>query len=307
MPFNEEMHVYMSGRIRDLSDLGNFTTKTDDILRNDYPNSFWKCESLFKDLVNSNFVTDLINHELECMVADGLYTLSDFSTSGFYIVQTEKYSLGLAVLEDLAKSQESTLANIALNEPDASKRLFGLTSHHMIGVHESGSGLEIECYIQRAPFPIEILEKDKILERQETVILAPNEVKTFSAYKDAIRIVPPKSPSVVLYFTSANVGNIRWEYDTSTLAPSKAIATNMNSSRLQWAAECLSVLGNSESAKALEKLYSHPDHFVRWSALSNLIQIDFESGVALLQSAVDSDDHPHVRKAANESLRMLSQ
>jgi len=74
---------------------------------------------------------------------------------------------------------------------------------------------------------------------------------------------------------------------------------------LQWAAESLAALGCKDAVPALERLYCHPDHFVRWSAISNLIQLDYNKGVSMLVHASSADDHPHLRTAARKSLEML--
>ena len=302
----KEMHPYMSNRIRALPQLERFVSQVTEILSYDFPNSFWNCYDLFNELTGSDFVTNLINYELSNLVDDPLYTLSDFSPSGFFIVLDEQFSLGLAVLKDQGDDQGSSLlAKLALNEPDiANEVLYGLTSHQMIGLHGEGC-LELEWYIQEDPYPIEILDKSKTLTRQKNKTVSSTSPGCFMAYEDVIRVIPPKLPCTVFYFTTTNLGNIRWEYD-ATLRPRRAIATSMNSSRLQWAAESLVELASTDSAPALEKLYTHPDHFVRWSALSNLIQLDYEKGIALLRQAAANDDHPHVKDAASRSIEMLS-
>lgn len=303
----EETHPYMSDRIRDLPQLDMFVSQVNETLRYDFPMSFWNCYDLFDELVQSEFVTNLINHELSCLVNDALYTISDSSQSGFFLVQTDQFSLGLAVLENASSNDQgaSVLAKVALNDPDiGDKMLYGLTSHQMIGVHGNVC-LELEWFIQENLYPIEIFDKSKTLTRQATAKVNSSKPRCFIAYEDVIRIIPPKAPCVVFYFMTTNIGNIRWEYDSKTLKPTRAIATSMNSSRLQWAAESLAVLGSEDSVPALEKLCTHPDHFVRWSAISNLIQLDFEKGVSLLKQASRSDDHPHIRNVAQKSLQIL--
>ncbi len=297
----------MSNRIRALPQLDRFVSQVKETLSRDFPNSFWSCYDLFNELTESDFVTNLINYELSNLVDDALYTLSDFSPSGFFVVLDEQFSLGLAVLEDQGNDQGSSLlAKLALNEPDiANDVLYGLTSHHMIGLHGEGH-LELEWYIQEDPYPVEILDKNKTLTRQKNKTVSATSPGCFLAYEDVIRVIPPKFPCTVFYFTTKNLGNIRWEYDATLLHPRRAIATSMNSSRLQWAAESLVELASENSAPSLEKLYTHPDHFVRWSALSNLIQLDYEKGIALLRQAAVSDHHPHVKDAASRSIEMLS-
>jgi len=301
----EGMHPYMANRIKSLPQLKKFVLNVERILNRDFPNSFWECKNLFEDLIKSNFATNLINYELSCLEKDGLYTISDSSPTGFFLVQTNKFRLAVSVFEVIVDPGTTALAKQAIEDPlYKDEMLYGLTSHQMIGVRGNGS-FKVEYYYQKNPYPTEILEKNRILTQKEILEVNSSEIKCFKAHEDVIRILDPTEVCTVFYFMTRDLGSIRWEYSPKTLEPTRAVATSMNSSRLQWAAECLSELECLDSVSSFESLYNHPDHFVRWSAISNLIQIDFQKGVTLLKKASTYDCHPHIRNAAVKSLRGL--
>jgi len=304
-PFIKTMHPYMVNRIAKLPQLKTFVSRAQKILSKDFPNSFWNCKTLFEDLIKSDFVTNLINYELSCLVNDGLYTISDSSPTGFFLVHTDKFRLAISVFELTVDPDTTALAKLAMEDPLSRKdMLYSLTAHQMMGVRGNGS-FQIEHYRQCNPYPIEILDKTRHLTPKEIIEINSSEIRCFKAHEDIIKIIEPSEISTVFFFMTNDLGSIRWEYDPETRKPTRAIATSMNSSRLQWAAECLSELECVDSVSAFEKLYKHPDHFVRWSAISNLIQLDLQKGISLLKKASVNDGHPHVRDAAQRSLKML--
>lgn len=104
----------------------------------------------------------------------------------------------------------------------------------------------------------------------------------------------------LLVFTSKTFLPLIWQFDPETLLPLYGIAANPKSSRLQYAAILPSELGSAEDVPALEGLLEYPDHFVRWSAVKNIMALDEDRGMRALRAAV-SDPHPHVSRAAKRS------
>ena len=299
------MHPYTLERIKGIPELNSFISQVNEIISNDFPHSFWNCKNVFENLVKSDFVTDLINYELSCLVDESLYAVNDSFTNGFFIVQTDQFRLAVQAFGSSKDPDSRKLAKSAIDDRVSNKEmLYAASLHQMIGVHGSGS-FEIERYKQDNPYPIEILDKNKYLTQRELIEVNSSEIRCFKAHEDVIRIIEPSEVCIVFYFMTRDLGSIRWAYDLDTLKPSRAIATSMNSSRLQWAADTLVELECINAVPALEHLYGHPDHFVRWSAISNLIQLDSQKGTLLLEKASLNDVHPHVRNAARKSLEML--
>ena len=63
----------------------------------------------------------------------------------------------------------------------------------------------------------------------------------------------------------------------------------------------LSALEHREAAPVIATLYDHPDHFVRWSAVRRVIELDPALGTPLVYRAL-TDPHPHIRRAAQRSV-----
>ena len=95
---------------------------------------------------------------------------------------------------------------------------------------------------------------------------------------------------------------IRWVYDVPTRAPVLAVAADPRSSRIEFACRLLARLGDRRDVPALEEVTVHPDHFVRWTALQSIVQLDLARGNELIEAALD-DPHPHIRRAAHRFVR----
>jgi hypothetical protein len=303
----ENMNPTMIERIEKVPRLKKFVTSVKSKLSKKYPNSFWECKDDFQNLLNSDFGSELINHELERLEINPSYAVSDANPGGFFIVKEEFFKLGIVLFEKNDKLTPHDIANkVILDNPEENKEmLYGLTSHQMLGVLH-GEQIEIQRYKQKLPFPIEIFDESRKLENLENLSLVKGKINCFRAYEDAYKFVHPKVPTILLFFLTDNIGGLRWEYDSKSFKPTKLIATSMNSSRIEWALETLVQMDSIDSVKNMEKLYNHPDHFVRWASISSLIQLDFEKGYDSLLRAVD-DKHPHVKNAAQKSLIMLKE
>ena len=280
----------MSKRIESIPELDNFVFHINRILSDDYPNSFWNCKDLFETLVSSEFVTHLVNYELSRLVEEPLYTLRDATETNILLVDSDFFRLGLSILEN---------TNLVIKK----QKLYSLTSHQMIGIHGNGK-FDIEYFHQPSPYPIEVLDKNKPLTAKGHVEVSSQRATCFRAFEDVINIIPPQETCLAFSLVTNDLGSIRWEYDSDTLLPTRAIATDIVGSRIQYAANTLVELECEEAIPSLKSLCDHPDHFVRWSSISNLIQLDYEAGIAMINRALD-DKHPHVRNAARQSLNML--
>lgn len=301
-----EMNPTMVQRIEKIPRLKKFVTLVNKQLSKNYPESFWECEEYFENLLDADFGFELINYELECLKTNRSYAVSDANPGGFYLVKEQNFKLGIVLFEKNESLIPHDIANkVVLDNPDEEKEmLYGLTSHQMLSVYQ-GNDVELQHFRQENPFPIEIFDENKKISKLENKILSQGSISCFKAFEDAYKFVPAKKSTILFFFLTENLGGLRWEYDSKLLSPTRLIATNMNSSRIEWALETLVEMDCFDSIKNIENLYNHPDHFVRWAAVSSLIQIDFDRGYQLLSMA-SLDEHPHVRNAAQKSLQMLS-
>ena len=75
--------------------------------------------------------------------------------------------------------------------------------------------------------------------------------------------------------------------------------------RIDYAMTLLSALEHTAAAPVMATLSDHPDHFVRWSAVRRVMELDPDLGTSLLYRAL-TDSHPHVQRAAQRSLERLN-
>jgi hypothetical protein len=108
-------------------------------------------------------------------------------------------------------------------------------------------------------------------------------------------------PVVMVLLRSPILVPLRWIFDSETLAPQRAVASRLSSSRLQFTCHTLATLGSPTSLDALKRLTRHPEHYVRWAAVQSICQISREDGLECVRRALD-DEHPHIRRAAEKTL-----
>jgi len=252
--------------------------------------AFWECVDDFQELLNSNVLCDLANYELHKIHTDPQYLPELASETQMTIIRRARYGLDLKI--------------IPANTPSA-MRLYSPTEHFLAGV-SAGTSATVELYEQPQPFPNEIFDPSRRLINKGTRHLQSGEALSLRAGYDIFRLQGTNaSPIVLLTFSTDFVLRLRWEYDPATLLPTRIIAADPMSSRLEFACKMLAQFASQSSVGPLKNLVqNHPDHFVRWSALKNLLDLNFQEGVELLQQALN-DPHPHVRNAARKSLESL--
>lgn len=95
------------------------------------------------------------------------------------------------------------------------------------------------------------------------------------------------------------------KFDAKTLEASYSNSADFKHTRAQYMAEILGAMGNRQSIEPLAKLCKYDAHFVRWSALESLINVDYEMGIKTLYHFLN-DPHPHIQKGAQQALKMFT-
>jgi hypothetical protein len=125
------------------------------------------------------------------------------------------------------------------------------------------------------------------------------------AARDLFTVRYAAGTQIYIIFATRNFLPLAWEYSVQTLCPSKAIAVNPGSTRLQYASRLLGQMACKESIPNLVQLSEqHPEHFVRWTAIQTILTLDMASGQVVLRKGL-TDEHPHVRKACRQALNIL--
>jgi HEAT repeats len=282
----------ISERLQGVPKLVDFVEQVEQIALLEDPFRFSLCAPLFRKLLQSNFLTDLVNYELVRFDNEEIYMPEGTNETEMTIVTGEHFSLSMKILKPT-----TTVSNY----------LYNLTEHTMVGVANfGGNGIAtLETFKQPNPYPNEILDRKKRIVDTGLSTLNPGDFGLFHAAVHIFNILPPEKLLFLLFFKSKSIVPLRWEYNKSTLFPTRAIASDLMSSRLEFTAWMLSELSDDTSIPALKSLLQHKDHFVRWAAIRSIMRLSFADGVNFLHIALE-DAHPHVRNAARRSLDKLS-
>lgn len=92
------------------------------------------------------------------------------------------------------------------------------------------------------------------------------------------------------------------EYDSATLSYVGCSATRDGASRIQMIATLLRRLGSDAAFPALAGFLDHPDFFVRWHVMRELLGIDAEAALPHLEHMAAHDPHKEVRRTARSAL-----
>lgn len=96
------------------------------------------------------------------------------------------------------------------------------------------------------------------------------------------------------------------EYDSKHLCFIGCSATGDGSSRIQMIATLIRKLGCDGGFEAVEALLDHPDFFVRWHVMKELLGIDAGAALPHLKRLAARDPHADVRRAARSVLDRLA-
>ena len=265
--------------------LADFVSTLDGALDAD-PDAFWSYSAAFTKLIRSSFLADLVAWELECLGKDPDYVPCPRGERDFEVLR-----LGRLVLSIRVQSPD--------REPPP-RLLYGFCEHNFSANLGPGSVL-IERWSQDWEGPPEIFDRTRAIAPLPPLILRAGEQASFRAQRDVARIAALDECAVIVGFTRMQATRLRWIYNSDTLLPARAEAGDLDAARLEYTFALLAALGHTEAAPTMAALYEHPDHFVRWSAIRRVIELDPAMGEALVRRALN-DVHPHVRRAAQRTL-----
>ncbi len=120
-------------------------------------------------------------------------------------------------------------------------------------------------------------------------------------------VVEHMESSFVLLQASIAVGQapLSVEYDSETGAYVGCTATGDTSSRIQMITTLLRKLDHRAAFPAIAAFLDHPDFFVRWHVMKELLGLDVHAALPHLKRMAASDPHPDPRRAARAVLDRL--
>lgn len=246
-------------------------------------------------LIDEGEIHRLIRSEVREVMLDGCRTPPATTGSVFALAESENFILTLSLLK-AAKG--------------ARKHLYSLPNDALIA---NLSPTPFRGFLHAIPSGCdnEIFDQSMSLAKGPCFDLNQGEV----CFWDSSNMVPEYTADqefVVLKLNSKQTQSLLWCYDKDSLRPLMSAACTPLPSRLQMSAMCLSELQDEfddrqreQSIANLERLAAHDFHYVRWTALQNLYLIASDRAVPLLLNSRESDLHPHVRRAAEKSLRAI--
>ncbi len=95
------------------------------------------------------------------------------------------------------------------------------------------------------------------------------------------------------------------EYDSATGAYLGCSATGDSSSRIQMITTLLRKLDHQAAFPAIAAFLDHPDFFVRWHVMKELLGLDAQAALPHLKRMAATDPHPDPRRAARQVLDRL--
>lgn len=99
---------------------------------------------------------------------------------------------------------------------------------------------------------------------------------------------------------------LSWLFDRHTLRALRCASASTLATRLQYVIKLFLQYPSEENTQAIAKLARESEfHFVRWDAIKALLQLDFNQGYDLLESASNSE-HPHLMNAAQKTLQNMA-
>lgn len=96
------------------------------------------------------------------------------------------------------------------------------------------------------------------------------------------------------------------EFDSRSLKLIGLSATNDKASRIQMMTTILRLFGHQHAFDIASPFVAHPDYFVRWYVMRELIAIDSCRAWPLVEAMAADDPHPQVRLTARRTLALLA-
>lgn len=254
------------------------------------PDNFWQCEAAFRDLLQSDFLTQLTNHELAKFLDSSIYVpLMSFS-SQVILLEDEHFQLNVGFINRKTAPRTGRLQSLASNV------MFSFAATPM----------QVAEYVQPEPFPCDIFRRDAVLTQKGTRTVGIGEIVKLRAGYDVLDFLPAAgATSIIVNFSSTKRIDFSWEYSADSLSPVRFVPGDPAWSRIDYAIQIMSAVGDPDDLPQLIALCKHPAHFVRWQAIKAVTRLDFDAGMRALEDAA-TDQHPHVRDAAKRTLQNYS-
>lgn len=136
--------------------------------------------------------------------------------------------------------------------------------------------------------------------------LADGDIVTIDGRRQSYVIEAARSNLLILQAEIAlDQAPLSVEYDSASLAYVGCSATDDGASRIQMITTLLRKLGHEGAFDAVAAFLGHPDFFLRWHVMRELLGIDAEAALPHLHKMAAADPHPDARRAARQVLERM--
>lgn len=188
----------------------------------------------------------------------------------------------------------------------AGSHLSSLANNSILRV-SGESTLGVELYEESPERLAEEFDPKLKLNKKGKQVLESGQGIHLKSGKDVLRFYCPQGkPALALILQDQKSQTILWAYDAKSLKPKQAFSSTQGVSRIEMSANFLGSIQDRAALPILESLMNHAEHFIRWTAIKNILRIDLVQGQAALVQG-SRDPHPHVRRASQKTLENLDQ
>lgn len=266
-----------------IDSVGRFTGLVERLFARDEIESFWNCESAFRDLIEAGFANQVLNAELQQLVQDP-YFQGDWRPKQLMVARGSGYALAVSLFDSPRRYIHSA-------------PFYGLYSP--LGTVP----LSYERYALPPQYRNEVFDPAIKLEPAGTGVVTPGEVLRIESTRYVYDFIITE-PVLVAKFTCAQFHTLEWLFSRESLHAWQANDSELSSTQLRVAAYLLGRMAHQFSLEPLIKLTEHPHHSVRWAAIQSLGRMSRAVALEHLEKAL-SDRHPHIRRAAEKTLKQL--
>jgi hypothetical protein len=259
----------------------------------DAPESFWACEAPLGALIQSDFLTEIIESQLAAHLAfDSLPDIQCGDSSYAQLRLPGGLQLDVLFLEHghVDKNLKSHPYNMLFGFRPLGDRCF----------------VDVELFAYPGRYRNEIFDPETRLVPLGTSRLEGGSLQRAVAGTNAFRISAVQGPVMLVLLKSPPAMEFSWTYDRESLSATVGMVPQLHAYRLYYAARLLGQIPRRQSLESLLALSDHSAHFVRWTALQSLFRIDFDAGVERLKRAT-ADEHPSVSRAAQRALQSITE
>lgn len=247
------------------------------------PESFWDCEGAFQKLLRSPFLVEVINDEIG-RVATGAQDPSGWLASEFVLHRGGGLGLSVSMLEA------------------PQRYIHALPYHAMYSAAGAGS---LSCSLYRLPVgyrnetfdpSLRLIPDGSQSKPSGDVMQLHSDTHAYSVFSE--------EPTPVVKFMTAAIRPLEWLFTRSGLQAWQANDADLSFTQLRVAADVAGRFAHQSSLDPLKRLTRHEHHAVRWAAIQNLARISRSEAITRLREAIN-DPHPHVQRAAQNTLQKL--